>query len=231
MQSLHNREQAHMVRLESHLFFRSMAGKSKDAITGMTLNFKDTGKIKTDIVYKANARLNTLLLSAESQEFRNSLSSFESEVELSPDYLVVTYKLRSSSPDSPQETTARAVLQGQYKYLKGKILSARIDNIAQDSFSIQNGQSYNYGYVKSFDGGIAISNPSLLSSFLVATKQQGREVAIYDYLPPGSVGYNGTMNETSDYIVVGDRSSVTSFGSDRFLQVGWHSNPFGINLL
>jgi hypothetical protein len=61
-----------------------------------------------------------LLLSAVSQEFRNSLSSFESEVELSPDYLVVTYKLRSSSPDSPQETTARALLQGQYKYSKGK---------------------------------------------------------------------------------------------------------------
>jgi hypothetical protein len=111
------------------------------------------------------------------------------------------------------------------------MLSARIDNIAQDSFSIQNGVSYNYGWIKSFDEGIVIDNTSLFSSFLVATKQQGREDAIYDYLPPGSVGYNGTVNQTSDYIVVGDRSSVTSFGSNQFLQIGWHSNPFEVNLI
>jgi hypothetical protein len=205
---------------------------TKDSITGMPLIFTDAGNIKTDTIYEANANINSLLLSAESQEFRDSLTSFESELEISPEFLVVTYRLQSTSPNSPQETTARVVMQGQYKYAKDRLQYARIDAIAQDSYSVQNGKHYSYGNVRSFNGGISINSPSSLSSFLIAyNEQQGQEVAIYDYLPPGSVGYNGMANETSDYIVVGDRSSVTSFGSNRFLQVGWHSNPFAPNLI
>jgi hypothetical protein len=210
-----------------------MARKSRptDPITGIHLKFTDAGNIKTDTIYKANAKINSLLLSTESQEFRDSLTGFESELEISPEYIVLTYRLKSASSYSPQETTARIVMQGQYKHAKGRLRYARIDAMAQDSHSVQNGIYYSYGNVRSFDGGIVINNPSSLSSFLVASRQQGQEVAIYDYLPPGSVGYNGSTNETSDYIVVGDRSSVTGFGANRFLQVGWHSNPFAINLL
>ncbi len=183
----------------------------KDAVTGITLEIDGLGKVTSDEVFSKDSALGAAVLSADTA-YKDSLTSFEAEVELSNQFIVLTTHAKGTPPSSMSQEISRVVLQGDFVYSGSKLKSARIDYITQ----VSDGITSEHGTIEAFRSGIRIVDPDSINSWTSSLAAPGEMVASYD----SSAGSGS-----------GDKSSITSFAGGRFFYDGWQSNPFTPNLI
>jgi hypothetical protein len=181
----------------------SSAKTKKDRITGLTLNIDGIGRLTSDKIYGPGSALADLFPRVEG-------APFVQEVELefgSKEYVVMTARSNNGA-------VVRSVLQGSFKYGKGKVTSATINAMANAS----EGPTYGYGDIVTFGGGISVDNPQSSYAWQSAlSSNPGSTVASYDK-------DNGT-------VTAGDPSAFNAFGGGRFFYENWRENPFASNLI
>lgn len=179
--------------------------KGKDSITGLSWDISEFGTIVSDQVYDKDSPQGAalLFLSDSDPTYRNSLSGWSGEIELSNEFIVFTVDYIGVPPGAPERNIERAVLQGDFQFKGRKLISAKVDSLAVKT---QFGPD-SAGYISQYGSGIQIKDPnswrSWESSFVSAL---------------------GSM-------AVSDQPLDPSFGGGKFFYEGWESNPFASNLI
>jgi hypothetical protein len=184
---------------------------TKDSVTGITIDFDGIGRVTSDQVFNRDSALGSAVLSSDAA-YKASLTSWEAEVELSNQFIVLTTSAKGNPPNSMSQENSRVVLQGDFHFMGSKMQSARVDYIAQ----VSDGITSEYGTLESFRSGVTISNPASISSWQSSLAAPGEILASYDF-------YGGSGS--------GDKSTIASFGGGRFFYDGWQNNPFAANLV
>jgi len=176
---------------------------SVDATTGLSIDIDGFGRLTSDKVFSTESDVYKKFFK------RNTITSFQGEVEFGSDYIVLTTltKEPGNSADRGDGWTERWVVQGQFKYAGDKIISAVIESTAQVSSS--------YGALNYYPGGVRVGRPSNADSWASALSQ-------------GGSSYTGFNN--IDGVIQGDIASFYAFGGGRFFSPGWESNPFASKL-